>query len=284
MLIAFCRCDSSEETFSNVSIVYDNAQAVMYFHTVFQETENTWAFVHGKVYEELVETFERGQTHKKITVTYDIDEEEIETNTATVEYNEWETNGLKLTGAIRIVVDKNSYRRQNQAARVSLFDFFINGHSVTGIFTVIYRNAERDEEDEEAEDENDLYFFNVLDGANIREGRANSSALISATIRNGSYERLAGGETFSPDDDVWRYWGNMTGTLRDNANMRYTNTVVSTVTVDGETIDVALRFAPDCRTARQGLSVITIAGRDDIMYVYGCDEIYYETETHKIRN
>ena len=284
----FCRCgDDTDGPYSNYQIVIDNAMAVSYFHTVFVETENIWAIVHENAYHEGMVVFDQTQGYKEINIEYS---EEEDANTVTVEYLDWKSNNHLLRGTIIVTFDANSYRRHQESARVTMSNFFIEGQIIAGVGTLQYRNANRDESEEdeesEVEEENDTYFFNLLDGASIREQgrRGSSSVLITATIRNGNYERVFKGEALSPEDDVWKYWGSMTGILRERPTMRYTNTVVSSMSIDGQVHDVALYFLPGCNIAASGISTITIQGLDEIRYLNICEEVYYETLTHNFRH
>ena len=51
-IVSLCDCskDTPEEPYSNKDIVEVNAQAALYFHTVFREAENAWAFINSKEY------------------------------------------------------------------------------------------------------------------------------------------------------------------------------------------------------------------------------------------
>ena len=308
VLALFSRCeDNSDGNYSNTEIVLDNAQAVMYFHTVFCEAENIWALADSKGYVEFEDFFQQSEGYKEVTavVTEKYDEDGIELlsveNTVTVTYHEWISNKLKLTGEISVVFLAGSYRKQNETARATLNNLFIENQNVTGVSTVQYRNVPKvkeddeeddgDDEEEEEEEENDIYHFSLLDGASIREAGRRAGGmpvLLTASIRNGSYERVAGGATLSADDDVWKYWGVMSGILRNRPTMRYTNTISERMNIDGTQVDFAIYFDGGCPITVMhnisGFSTITISGHSDIFYQFRCDRVYFETETHNIRD
>ena len=262
VLLAFIQCKEEDNgNYSNFDIVFDNAQAALYFHIIFCEAENAWAIVDDKNYESFEYTFqdpENQNTFKKII--YDAEE-----STVTIEYNAWIPKNLN--GTISVDFEADSYRK-GEAARISLTGFSIEGQNITGNLVIQYKSTENDE--------NDLYTFNVLEGAAIRKKDNNKAVLITASIANGDYERVAGGETIlQQDDDEWKFWGIMRGMLRDRPNMKYTNTILH---------ESAAHYSMGCITAKQGYSLITIPGRDNIECIYDCSDIHYHVVTHKIRN
>ena len=275
-IVALSLCNKeSDRPYSNLDIVLDNAQAAMYFHTIFCEAENAWAIVDSEEYLSFDDLIQINASSYKI-ITYDEDE-----NSVTIEYQSWTSyNNLNLDGTIIVEFDTCSYRKSRETARVFLEDFFVEGQNIAGRASLQYKNVE--------EGENDQYTFNILDGTAIREKDGNA-VLLTALINGGNYERIAGGETLSHDDDVWKYWGTMSGMLREKPNMKYTNTVVQTVNIDGVSYDSAIYYELDCKTARHEYeypvySEIKIPGRDDIKYVYLCSQVLFLYETHKIRN
>ena len=260
-----------------MDIVLDNAQAAMYFHTIFCEAENAWALVNSEEYVSFgpVDLRQTNATSYK-KITYDEDE-----NTVIIEYQSWTSfNNLNLEGTIIVEFDTSSYRKPRETARIFLEDFFVEGQNVAGRASLQYKNVE--------EGDNDQYTYNVFEGTTIFEKDGNP-VLLTALINGGNYERITGGETLSHDDDVWKYWGTMTGMLREKPNMRYTNTVVQTIDIDDVKYDSAIYYELGCKTARHEFdypvySEIKIPGRDDIRYVYLCSQVLFFYETHKIRN
>jgi len=262
VFLVFSQCDSTEdEPYSNISIIVDNAKAAMYFHTVFREAERAWYVVDSMDYKSFVDTVTAGTAIFKI-YTYD-----DEANTVTVSYNAWVTdNGLALMGTLRVGFEKFSYRVNGRIASVSLTNFSINNQDIRGVDA---RITNRNEEDE---NHNDLYDFTIPAGAAIHEVGIHMPVIISASITNGRYERA--------EDGAWIYWGGtMSGMIRGDVNLSYSNTIISTSTnLAGETVDTRLRYSADCIIAQWGVSKIVVSGRPDIFFEYRCSQIYYRSE------
>ena len=243
----------------------DNAQGALYFHTVFREAVNVWAFIDSVDY---VEGLYKDDAN---TLTAYKELNYIEsTNTVIVEYNAWVTNYLFLMGRMTVKLNKDSYRKNGTSATVLLTGFSINGQDVVGESSIKFTGS----------GEKDQYSFTLLDGAAIRECGNSMPVLISSTISNGQYELIEGKETFSQDDDVWVYSGIMKGQLRNDPNLKYTNTVSTTYTVNGENRDGKVHYHMDCTTARKGISQIKILGRSEIVFGYDCSECYFLSVTH----
>jgi len=265
---------NTEEPYSNVDIVMDNAQATLYFHTVFCEAEYAWAFADINKYED------KTIADPKRKLTYLHNSKEKANDSVAIEYNDYVLkNYLSLTGKIIVTFDNDSsYRKISKKASILLDDFSINGQSVIGEATITYRKT--------ATIPNDQYTYTLLNGANIREA-GTSAILISCVIANGQYERIKENNNPDGDDDddnIWVYTGDMTGTLLNDPNLKYTNTVpASSYTLNGETKDGKIRFTKDCSIASEGLSLIKIAKRPDILYFYNCEELYFESTEHHIR-
>ena len=262
----------STKPYTNLDIAFDNERAAFYLHTLFSEAENAWAFVDANEYKsfgpiEIAPSDAR--SYKKVIFNEN-------TDTVTVEYRAWlSPSNLVLDGTLTVGVDTLSYRSSGKIARVETVGFAVGGQNVNYRATLQYKNVE--------EDANDQYTYNLLDGTAIYEKRNNAPLLITTVIRNGNYERTEGGDTFSHDDDVWKYWGVMTGMLREKPDMKYTNTVTPTIVEDGVTYDAAMYYEPGCITARQGLSLIEIKGRDNVLYMCMCSQIDFRSDKHKIR-
>ena len=262
---------NSDEPYSNIDIVMDNAQAALYFHTVFCEAEYAWAFADINDYEDIT------VDDPKRKLKYWHSSEEKTNDTVTIEYNDLVLkNHLSLTGTIIVSFDNDSsYRKNQKKANLLLSDFSINGQKVVGEASITYRVT--------TNNPNDQYVYTLLNGSAIHE-TGTSAMLISCVISNGQYERIEGNETTAQnDDDVWAFSGAMTGMLHDDPNLKYTNTVTPTLLVNGENIDAKVYYNANCITASQGNSQIKIAKRPDIIYAYGCSELYFESTTHHIR-
>ena len=267
-IICLCQCKKDKEVpYPSESIVKDNAQAAVYFHTVFREAENAWALIDSVHYEEGVYK----DPANTITMYKELKYTES-TKTVVIDYNAWKTNNLLLIGRIIIDFGKDSYRRNAMPATVKLSDFSINGQDVVGESTITFTgNSEKD-----------LYAYSLIDGTAIRERGVSMPVLISGTISKGQYERIEGRETFSQEDDVWAYQGVMKGQLHNDPNLNYTNTVLATsmYTVNGESRNGKIHYCMDCKTARQGMSQIKISGRSDITFAYDCSGYDFLTVTH----
>ena len=269
-IVLLCQCKKDpEEPYSNENIVMDNAQAALYFHTVFREAENAWAFIDSKNYEDgtYIDEASRSSIYKRLTY-------EESKKTVVIDYNAWETNQLFLLGSITVEFAVNSYRGDGSTASVYLTDFSINQQSVVGGSSIKYRKVQNSD--------NDHYTYTLLDGAAIHEQGHAMPVLISATIANGQYERTEGNDTLIQEDDVWEYSGVMTGMLHNDPNLKYTNTVnpASTYLENGESKDGKIHYSMDCTFARQGLSQITFLKRPAIAFIHSCSGYYFESVTH----
>ena len=255
-----------EEPYSNLDIVRDNAQAGLYFHTVFREAENAWAFIDSVGYKE--GTYSDAANQPSIYKELDYNES---TGIATIEYCAWSTNHLLLSGNIKLIFDTCSYRSDGKLANIYFSDFSINGQSVVGESSIKYRKV--------ANNANDNYTFTLLDGTAIHKQGRSMPVLISSTVANGQYERIQGNETFSQDDDVWAFSGVMTGMLHNDPNLKYTNTVIPAATINGESQDIRIYYSMNCRFAQKGFSQITFPKRPDINFVYNCSEYIFDSVT-----
>ena len=275
-IIFLCQCKKDPETpYPNENIVLDNAQAALYFHTVFCEAENAWAFIAGKEYKDGLYPNEANRLTVYKKLTYD-----QSAKMATIEYSSWETNYQNLYGAVRVRFEVDSYRRDGKVANVYLDDLTINGQRVAGEAAIKFIKKLEDK-DKEVE-ARDTYTFTLLEGAVIHEYGYSMPVLISCTITNGGqYERIAGNETLEQGDDEWVYSGVMTGMLRNDPNLKYTNTVLTTYKDSkGEIRDGRIYFTNDCVTAKQGASEIKIAKRPDIIFWYDCKGCFFGTLEH----
>ena len=277
VFVALSQCKkASEEPYPNKNIVMDNAQAAVYFHAVFSEAENVWAFIHSQKYEEKSYRDPASTSTSSRVMTYESYNETK--NRVTVEYVNWTTNLLSLSGKIEVIFDKDSsYRKDGKMANVMLTDFLINDQKVAGEATLKYRRVGSSNPDVSV---NDQYTFALLNGAVIYEKENPTQALISCSISNGQYERIQGNSTLKQDDDEWVYSsGAMTGMLRDDPNLKYTNTVSPSYTQNGQNIDGKVYYTASCKTARQGISLVKITGRPDIRYFYNCLDIDFVSFT-----
>ena len=256
VVFVLCQCEDKEKEYSDIGIVTDNAQATLYFHVIFREAENVWAFVHGKDYESFDHEVRNTDQNVYKEINYDED-----TKLATVEYHAWvTTDNLLLTGKMTVEIADSSYRTFQKVATVRLSDFSIMGQDITGTTTKIQLTCQNVEENP-----NDIYSFAL--GATIYEKGYRTPVLITASIANGQYQRIEGNETDTTDDDVWTYSGTMNGTLHEDQKLKCTNT-----------IDQAIHFTTDCKLAKQGIGKIAISGRPNIKYEYDCSSIFIETE------
>lgn len=262
IILLICCSKKSEEPYSVDNILTDNVLATVYFHTIFREAENAWAFIDSVKYKSGTYEIPLERSASKI-LTYKEDNK-----TVAIEYNTWTSGGHFLVGNMYVTFDKNVYRVDGVKADVKLSDFSINGQAVTGESRITYKKVNNSD--------NDHYTFTLLDGSAIRERGISMPVLITGIISNGQYERLEGGKTFTQKDDVWKYSGKMTGTLGKGLSLKYTNEIQSLI--DGE--DRTVRFTTECDFAKQGVSKITITGRPDILYEYGCYVVNYFTVTH----
>ena len=268
-----CQCkEKPQEPYANERIAIDNAKAAMYFHVVFQEAENAWAFIDGEDYNagDYPAPGNTQTSYKDLKCS-------VEDNavTVTIVYNGWKTtNDNLLFGNIRVVFLEHSYRRPEELlANVHLDDFSINGQDVTGQATIRYRHVE--------DSENDHYAFTLSAGAAIHEVGHRTPQIMTCAVNNGQYERVEGNETFSMDDDVWAFHGTMTGRLRNDPSLNYTNIVTATVTTtDGNSIDGRLHFNMLCEIAQRGFSQIKIPERPDIFVAYHCKLSELDSVTH----
>ena len=260
ILLARCKKEA-DKPYPDDYIIRDNAMAIVYFHTVFREAENAWAFIDNENYEmgDYSDPASTPPTKYK-NLTYD-----DETNTVTVEYHAWVSSKFLLNGNMYVTLKQDSYRVHGEIATVTLSDFSINGQMVTGESRITYQKVENSD--------NDRYNYVHPRPANIHEMGISMPVLISGTIANGRYERIAGGETLTQDDDAWTYTGRMTGSLGNNLSLKYTNEILS-----GE--DGTVHFTTECNFAEQGISKITIPGRSDITCYYSCDGVDYDTVSH----
>ena len=268
-IIFLCQCKKNpEEPYPNENVVMDNAQAALYFHTIFREVENAWAFVDSMDYRDGPYPDEASKSTFYKKLTYDGNAEIV-----TIEYNAWETNHLFLWGTITVSFNVDSYRREGKIAHVLLTDFAINQQYVEGQVSIKFNKRTGD---------NDNYTFTLLEGAAIHEYGHAMPVLISCTISNGQYERTEGNKTLIQDDDVWVYTGVMTGMLHNDPNLKYTNTVNTTSPYEenGVRKDGKIYYSMNCMFAEQGLSQITIPKRPTIVYLYGCSGYFFESVTH----
>ena len=247
--------------YSNENIMLDNAQAALFFHTIFREAENAWAFIHEKDYEP--GTYYDPANRQTVTKTYIYD-----ANDVTIEYKAWATSHLLLTGTIRVGFKIDSYRIDKSIANIYLIDFSIDGHDVMGE-PAIQRISDNN------------YSFDI--DCTIHEQGVNKPVLITGKIENGQYERIEGGETLLlQDDDVWAYSGTMTGMLHNDPKLVYTNTKFPYTDENGEEQDGTILFTmnPACKTAQKGASLITIKERPDIAFAYFCTVVDFFSVEH----
>ena len=268
-VIFLCQCNrDTKEPFTNQDIVLYNAQAALYFHTVFREAENAWAFVDSMKYKEgtYPDAENKSSAVKKMTVTCDKSKVTLD-----IEYNSWETNLLLLSGTIKLKFDTCSYRKNGKDATVSLSDFSINGQPVLGESSIKFNRAVGGK---------DSYNFSLFEGSAIHEQGRSMPVLISCTVSNGQYERAEGNETFTQEDDVWVYSSVMTGMLRNDPNLKYTNTVINSYLDNGQNKDGRIYYSMNCKQAKQGISRITFLKRPEIVFFHGCSGYYFESVTH----
>jgi hypothetical protein len=227
-LVALSQCKKNPpEPYSNEKIVMDNAQAALYFHTVFREAENAWAFIHDREYVEKTYTDSASTQAVFKKLTYGPYKDVVTKKMMTIEYNEWESNQLLLRGQMDVIFDKDSsYRKDGKIANVELKDFSINGQNVVGEVTLKYKKSASNPD----VPPKDQYTFTLLNGAAICEKDYSSTVLISCAIANGQYERTTGYGTLDQEDDVWIFSGATTGMLRNDPNLKYTNTVIASIT------------------------------------------------------
>ena len=266
-ILFLCQCKKEPEVpYPNENIVMDNAQAALYFHTIFREVENSWAFIANADYEVGVYTDEASKLTNYKTLTYD--EQNLK-----IEYNSWETNKLYLSGDLIVRFETASYRRDGKIANINIIDFSINGQRVVGTASIKFVKTV---------EEKDQYTFTLLDGAAIHKHGHAQPVLISSAINNGQYERIEGNESLTQEDDVWVYSGVTTGLLHDDPNLKYTNTVSpsSSYLENGESIDGKIHYSMKCAFAQQGLSQITFAKRPAIAFIYDCSGYQFLSVAH----
>ncbi len=259
-----CKKDS-EESITNEQILENNAQAVMYFHTIFRESENAWAVVDSINYDPTNIVEEKvGSSYRKISYNSD-------TNTVTVEYNAWVSGRMQLGGKVYIKVP-NRYKENGSTAAVTLESFSIQAQRVTGAATLTYSKVEGSETDH--------YQYKLTNGAIYHQDETQLQVLITANIQNGAYERTAGGNTVDQKNDLWAYTGTMTGLLYEDPNMSYTNNVLTSyVDGSGATQNGTVYYSLGCLTAKEGVAQIKTSGRSDITYQYDCSEYFYVSVT-----
>ena len=282
ILLDNCKNDQ-EKPYTVENILMDNAMAAAYFHIVFREAEHAWAYIDSMDYISDNYELSAGKTMNcnddKNKNKNKTEEEGKDTITVIIDYQGWMVAGLSLDGAISIDFKKDHYREVNGAiADISLIDFSINGQRITGESRITYQKVENSE--------TDRYSLTLLSGSAIYENGNPKSMIISATISGGRYERTAGNETFTPDDDEWSYTGTMTGALGKDQKIRYTNTIMPTFTYtidygdEKETKNGTVYYSTECTVAKHGIAQIKIAGQPDITYIYRCSRVDYETVTH----
>ena len=244
----------------------DNAQAALYFHTIFREAEIAWAFIHEKKY--VSGTYDdpasKSTFYRKYTCKDNINAIDV-----TINYNAWVSNHLLLSGTIIVQFPLNSYHSDGMVANVLLTGFSINGHDVRGESSIKYKKGS-----------NDQYTYNVFEGAIHEEGYS-KPVLITGSITNGQYERTEEDETSSQDDDVWVYYGTMKGMLHNDPKLNYTNEILISYTDGGEVKNGKVHYKMDCETyRRQGVSKISIPNRPEIIYGYFCSNIDFVSVTN----
>ncbi|MDR1153164.1 MAG: hypothetical protein LBL04_00505 [Bacteroidales bacterium] len=269
-IVSWSQCKKkSEEPYPNENIVMDNAQAALYFHTIFREAENAWGFVDSVKYvsDTYPDPANTTKSDKKITYTES-------TKNVTIEYNAWVTAKQLLAGTIYFTVEKDVYRPADAAITasitVNLTNFSINQQSVTGSFKMQYVTK--------ADSETDHYAYTLFEGSAIYEAGVRMPVIIAGAVSSGQYERTKGSATYAQDDE-WAYSGAMRGMLHDDPNLKYTNTVLTSYTVNDTKMDGTVYYTMNCITAKQGVSQIKISGRPDIIYGYECSGIYFESVT-----
>ena len=265
-LFVFCalsQCKKEpEEPYSNEHIILDNAQAALFFHVIFREAENAWAFIHEKNYES--GTYHDPENKPNVTKSYTYN---VATNDVTINYNAWPSNNLLLVGTLRVGFRVDSYRIDGSVANVYLSEFSIDGNDIRGVPS-IKRSSDN------------KYTYNFIDGA-VYERGVNMPVLITGKIENGQYERIEGGDTFTQDDDVWAYSGTMTGMLHDNPKLNYTNKVLTSyIFENGDNGVIHFTMDKNCLTAKKGVSEITIKDRPDITFGYFCTDIKFISVEH----
>ena len=264
-IFSLCECskDKSEEPYSNQDIVEVNAKAALYFHTVFREVENAWAFIDSAKYKSGTYPDHSNPSPAVKNLTYV--STDTGTGTLTIEYNAWKSGEFLLIGTISVKFAVNSYQRDNNQASVFLTDFSIDAHSIVGEPTIQYKKV--------SNNDNDHYTYKLTDGA-VYEKNRSMSIMISGAITNGQYVRTEGDSTILlQDDDVWAYSGTMTGILFNDPNLKYTNTIqTNNVIINEVGYESPVVFTMDCNTAKQGASNIVITGRPDILYGYKCSD------------
>ena len=269
-IVFLCQCKKESGTpYSNENIVRDNAQGALYFHAIFRETESVWAYIDsmdyaGGVYKDPADA---STMYRELKCN-----KGEKLDTVFVAYNGWKTGNLSLAGKMKVVFSNDSsYRKTGMVANIYLLDdFSINGQSVAGESSIKFTgNSEKD-----------LYTFTLLNGSTIYELGRSKPALISGTISNGQYERVEGRETFEPDDDVWTFYGVMTGQLHNDPGLKYTYTVSATYTEDGASKNGKVFYNSICTTAQKGRSIIKIQGRPEILFEYLCSDYFFVSVTH----
>lgn len=251
LLLYGCKQDDGEHSYTVDDIVQYNAQAAIYFHTIFREAENAWAFIHEKKYDTQVYTEETGVSCKKVYCG----ETEGSQFIINIEYNSWLSGTFHLMGKITVTLpDKNVYRQDGKTANVKLSDdFSIAQQRVTGSSSMTYVKS--------TEDANDHYDYRLTE-ASIYDVD-DRQPLITAGISNGKYVRIEGNQTLSQGDDTWALVATMTGQLFGEANMKYTNTVVNP--------DEPVYFLMNCPKAIGGASDVIVPNQPYIRYTYGTD-------------
>ena len=282
ILLDHCKKEP-DEPYTVDRILIDNAMAVSYFHILFRDAENAWAYIDSMKYELGTYHISPGKImncHNDKNKNKDKTEEQgKDTISVIIDYKQWNDHaGHILNGTISIDFkkEKTGYREVNGAiADIALdnLNFSINGQRVTGGSRLTYQKV--------ANSETDRYNFTLLSGSAIYEEGQSKPILISATINGGRYVRTAGGDPFKPEDDEWSYIGTMTGSLGKDQKIKYNNSVMTSyLDGNGKTQDGTVYFSTECSIAKQGTAQIKIAGQPDIIYWYECSGIYYQTVTH----
>ena len=256
VILAFLSCKKEDVvTYDNEDILISNAQAAVYFHTIFREAENAWAIVAKLDYVQTDSAETRGtSSYKKIV--YDGEKN------VSITYNAWMSGHVQLGGTINVTLPDKVYRADGKSAKVTLESFSINAQRITGSATITFNVS--------TVTSNDHYKYSLTSGAIYDKNEDKRLILITSDIKDGLYERIDGGVTVKQDDDIWAYTGTMTGLLFEDPNLRYTNTVLAKekYTVGNETLDGIVHFSMTEKTAIKGLSNISISGQSDIIYAY----------------
>ncbi|MDR1865839.1 MAG: hypothetical protein LBR08_09760 [Bacteroidales bacterium] len=244
----WCGCKKSANvSFAPEETVTDLAQTYLYYSMIFREAEHAWALIDHRQYpaEPVTETGANGA--QRIFTWVETEEGKPE---LTVEYRAWTWGTATLAGKLTMnMPGKDLYRESGKTATVNFTGFSINRQNIAG-YANITRAAAGD-------DGADRYNYSFNNSSIYDE--TGQQVIIASTMTNGSLTRVEGGDTHPvQEDDTWSFTGSMSGTLRNNISLKYSNAVSE-----------PLFYEWACgRKAMKGRCTLTV-NRQEIIYDYG---------------